>query len=393
MASAIKRINEYNAAIPAPLHELKWKALIESPFRFYRGTAHVFAEDFVKLYNYDKPKVKSWICGDLHFENFGSYKGENGLVYFDLNDFDEAILAGPEPEVARFVTSIIIAAEQMKASAINVHKTVHEIMEAYTSTLQNGKALMLEEAVAHGVFKQYFEQVSGMDRQSFIAKRTVKHKGRLLLKADDEHFLPLSDEQKARVYEGISELLEKNERFGHLVFEDAAFRIAGTGSLGLERYCVLCYSKKKGKRYLIDVKEARVSCFSSLIKTKQPRFNNDAERVIKAGYLLQFNSPALVATVNFDSKWFMVRELQLVADKMSLAGFGNDFSALSHAAKEMAVLMAYAHLRSSGQAGASTATDLMKFGGKLQWQRDIIEISGELARKNNKNFREFKKVE
>ncbi len=29
----------------------------------------------------------TWICGDLHLENFGSYKANNKLVYFDLNDF------------------------------------------------------------------------------------------------------------------------------------------------------------------------------------------------------------------------------------------------------------------------------------------------------------------
>jgi len=392
MASAIKRIDEYNAGIPAPLHELKWKAMQESPFRFFRGTAHLFAEDFVKLYKY-KPKVKSWICGDMHFENFGSYKGENRLVYFDLNDFDEAILAGPEPEICRFLTSVIIAAGQMKVAAISLHKTLHDIMVAYTTTLQKGKSLMMEVEVAHGEFKKYFEHVATLDRQSFIAKRTVKVKGALHLKSDSVHFMQLDDSRKAKVYESISGLLENNERFHHLVFEDAAFRIAGTGSLGLERYCVLCYSKKKGKRYLIDVKEARRSCFSDLIKIKQPRFRNDAERVNMAGYLLQFNAPAFVSSVNIDGKWFMVKELQLETDKMSLQDFGSDFISFSIVAKEMAVLMAYAHLRSSGHLGASPADDLMKFGEKHQWQKDIIEISGELAKKNNKYYKEFTKVE
>lgn len=393
MASAIKRINEYNEGISAPLHELKWKALMESPFRFYRGTAHLFAEDFVKLYKYDKPKVKSWICGDLHFENFGSYKGENRLVYFDLNDFDEAILAGPEPEVARFLTSIIIAAGQMKVAAITLHKALHDIMESYTTTLQKGKALMLEAAVAHGDFKKYFEHVAALDRQSFIAKRTIKVKGTLRLKPDDIHFMPLDDDRKAMVYEGLSSLLERNERFHHLVFEDAAFRIAGTGSLGLDRYCVLCYSKKKGKHYLIDVKEARKSCFTALIDVKQPRFKNEAERVNMASYLLQYNSPAFLSTVNIDNKWYMVKELQLVSDKMALTDFGNDFNGLSCVATEMAVLMAYAHLRSSGHMGSSPADELMRFGSKNQWQKDIIEVSGELARKNNKYYKDFKKVE
>ena len=388
MAAVKKRINEYNAGISPELHALKQKALLESPFRFYRGTCHLFAEDFVKLYKF-KPRVKSWICGDLHFENFGSFKGENGLVYFDLNDFDEAILAGPEPEITRFITSVIIAAGQMKVAGIALHKLVHDIMISYTTTLQSGKALMLEEGVAHGEFKKYFHQVSTLDRQDFIAKHTYKQKGALLLKPDDIHFMAIDDSQKSQIYEGIKKLAKPNSRFEHLVFLDAAFRIAGTGSLGLDHYCVLCYNKKKGKHYLIDIKEARQSCYSHLIKTRQPKFKNEAARVNAVAYMMQFNSPAFMSTVNIHGKWFMVRELQLVTDKMTLAGFGNDFSSFSAVAREMAVLMAYAQLRSSGHSGASTADDLYGFARKKQWQKDIIEVSGELAWKNNKYYKEY----
>ena len=392
MASVIKRINEYNAGMPAPLHELKWRAMKESPFRFYRGTDHLFAEDFVKLYKY-KPKVKSWICGDLHFENFGSYRGENRLVYFDLNDFDEAILAGPEPEVSRFLTSVVIAAGQMKVAAIGLHKTLHDIMQAYTTTLSQGKALMLEAEVAHGEFKKYFEQVQNFDSQSFVAKHTYKHKGALLLKPDNIHFMELDDARKGKIYDAVKTLLGKSPGFEHLIFQDVAFRIAGTGSLGLERYCVLCYSKHKGKHYFIDIKQTRQSCFSKFIKIKQPSFKNDADRINKVGYMMQFNSPAFMATLNIDNKWFVVKELQRVADKMALVDFGTDFSSFSAVAREMGVLMAYSQIRSSGHMGSATADDLKRFARKKQWQRDIIELSGELARKNNKYYKEYLKVE
>jgi uncharacterized protein (DUF2252 family) len=39
----------------------------------------------------DAPAV--WSCGDLHIENCGGYLGEDGLLYFDIVDFDEAVLA------------------------------------------------------------------------------------------------------------------------------------------------------------------------------------------------------------------------------------------------------------------------------------------------------------
>ncbi len=391
MASVLKRIHQYNAGMPAPLHDLKWAALKESAFRFYRGTCHLFAQDFTKLYKI-KPRVRTWICGDLHFENFGSYKGENRQVYFDLNDFDEAILAGPEPEVARLLTSIIIGASQMKVAAIGLHKALYDIMEAYVTTLQQGKALMLEAEVAHGRFKKYFEHLATLDREAFILKHTYKHKGALLMKPDNIHFMALPEDKKPKIYEGLTPLLD-SAGFKHFVFEDAVFRIAGTGSLGLQRYCVLCFSKKRGKHYLIDIKEARKSCWGELVKVKQPRYKHDADRIIDAGYLMQFNSPAFSSTVEIEKKWFVVKELQYLADRMNMADFGKDFGAYIAVAKQMAVLMAYAQIRSSGHSGASTADDLKRFADKKQWQKDIIEVSALLAKKNNKYYREFIKAE
>jgi uncharacterized protein (DUF2252 family) len=389
MASAIKRINEYNAGISPELKKIKWEALRENPFRFYRGTCHLFAQDLVKKYKY-KPRIKSWICGDLHFENFGSYKSENRLVYFDVSDFDEAILAGPELEVSRFLTSIIIASGQMKVAAIGLHKTLHDIMADYVGTLQRGKALMLEAEVAHGEFRKYFERLNTFERESFIEKRTHKQNGALLLRADNVHFMEMEDGLKTKVYAGLAPLL-KSGRFEHFIFEDAAHRIAGTGSLGQDRYCVLCYHKKKGKHYLIDVKEARRSCYSGLVKTKQPRFKNEAERINAAGYVMQFASPAFTSTVKIDGKWYVVKELQPMQDRMALEDFNNDFGLLSEVAREMAVLMAYAHIRSSGHMGSSTADELKLFAEKKQWQKDIIELSGSLAKSNAKYYKDFVK--
>lgn len=393
MASIIKKIKEYNEGSQPELLELKWKAMRESPFAFYRGTCHLFAEDFVKSFNYEKPKTKTWICGDAHFENFGSYKGSNRQVYFDLNDFDEALLASPEPELARFLTSIIVIAFQMNIASVKLHKLLYDIMGMYVGTLQTGKALMMEAEVAHGAFRKYFEQISTRDRQSYIDKLTHKEKGALLLKHDSKYLLPLDENRKIKIYASIMPLFNNHPHFSQFVFEDAAIRVAGVGSLGLERYCVLCFSKKKGKRYLLDLKQARASCFAKQVDVKQPRTSNEADRIISAGYLLQFNSPAFESAMNMDNKWFIVKELQPSNDKMDVNNFTNDLSALSEVAEEMAVLLAYAHIRSSGHRGASTADELMRFADKKQWQKDVIDISGILAKKNEKYYKTFIKEE
>ena len=40
------------------------------------------------------PAPAPGFAGDAQVDNFGSYLGDNGLVYFDVNNFDEA-LRGP----------------------------------------------------------------------------------------------------------------------------------------------------------------------------------------------------------------------------------------------------------------------------------------------------------
>ncbi|MFM6271696.1 MAG: DUF2252 family protein, partial [Dolichospermum sp.] len=74
------------------------------PFYFFRGTCHLFYEDLSENSGMNLAPL-TWICGDLHLENFGSYKGNNRLVYFDINDFDEAVIAPCTWEIVRFITS------------------------------------------------------------------------------------------------------------------------------------------------------------------------------------------------------------------------------------------------------------------------------------------------
>jgi uncharacterized protein (DUF2252 family) len=390
MPSVIKRINEYNRLLPASLKALKWAALKESPFRFFRGTCHLFAADFARIYGFNN-EVRTWICGDLHFENFGSYKGENRLVYFDINDFDESILLTPEPEVTRFLSSVIIAGQQMNAPEKEIYATLKEIVNTYANTLLRGKALMMERDLASGVLKKYFEQVAQRDRQTFIKKKIVKVDGAYVLKQDKAHFLPVADKKKQEIYKGIKPLLEQNRHFAGFTLLDAAFRIAGTGSMGLERYCVLCHDKHNGKYYLLDVKEARASCYSYVSHTLQPKFKNDANRIIYAEYTMQFNSANFLSSARIGGKWFVVKELQPVIDKMTIEDFKNDFILFREAALMMAPLVAYDQLRSSGFGGASPADDLMRFAHKQKWQTTVVDAAADMAENNLAYYNKFLK--
>src|SRR5262245_44055758 len=112
-----ERIDAFNRGRRPELLKRKYRLMCSDPFVFFRGTAHLFWEDWARSRRPldDAPLV--WSCGDLHLENFGSYKGDNGLAYFDLNDFDDAALAPATRDVARFLTSARLAGVSIGCSA------------------------------------------------------------------------------------------------------------------------------------------------------------------------------------------------------------------------------------------------------------------------------------
>src|SRR5690348_3608110 len=95
----VERVARFNAGREAERLALKYDAMRDNPFSFMRATAHLFWEDWHAMQSSIErmapmaagPPV--WATGDLHLENVGSFRGDNRLVYFDLNDFDESALA------------------------------------------------------------------------------------------------------------------------------------------------------------------------------------------------------------------------------------------------------------------------------------------------------------
>src|SRR5271155_1960935 len=137
------RIKRYNKGRDPERLAMKLQAMQSNAFVFLRGTCHLFCEDLPSDGLLKKAPV-TWICGDLHLENFGTYKGDNRLVYFDMNDFDEAVLAPVAWEVVRMVTSIFIGCENVGIPGKETEQIAALFLRVYTATLAKGKARFLE---------------------------------------------------------------------------------------------------------------------------------------------------------------------------------------------------------------------------------------------------------
>ena len=83
MPTVFERILAFNNDRLPQLVKIKYQLMSEDIFRFYRGTCHLFYKDLSENISW-ADTTQTWICGDLHLENFGSYKGDNRVVYFEM---------------------------------------------------------------------------------------------------------------------------------------------------------------------------------------------------------------------------------------------------------------------------------------------------------------------
>src|SRR5918998_4100326 len=88
----------------------KFRKMAASPFAFYRGSAPLFYADVTRLEDpwADERTSRVWIQGDLHAENYGTYMDAEGLLVFDVNDFDEAYLGHFTWDLERMAASLAL---------------------------------------------------------------------------------------------------------------------------------------------------------------------------------------------------------------------------------------------------------------------------------------------
>ncbi|MGF6288995.1 DUF2252 domain-containing protein [Paraburkholderia youngii] len=375
MSDIAKIIASFNAGRDPERLAMKYKAMRGSPFVFLRGTCHLFYQRLPRASVLDDaPHV--WICGDMHLENFGSYKGDNRLVYFDNNDFDEACLAPAPYELVRLLTSVLVGAADLKLSRAEALALCHTALDAYGAALAYGKSRWIEAETSVGMVRDLFVALASRTRAAHLDRRTVLKGKTRMLKVDGKKALPVSDERRAAVVQFMQRFAatEPNPDFYRTL--DVARRIAGTGSLGVDRYVILVEGKgSPDGNYLIDLKEALSSSVSAHVKATQPNWQTEAQRVVEVQRRNQAVSQAFLHAVEFNQRSYVLRGLQPSEDRVALADWDGKLPRLEAVINSMAELSAWAHLRSGGRQKSAIADDLIAYGSRRDWQLPLIDLA------------------
>lgn len=376
MNKTTQAVFKYNEGREPERLALKYRAMRESAFSFMRGSCHLFYQDWPVTDAILNDAPLAWISGDLHLENFGSYKGDNRLVYFDLNDFDEAALAPASWELARWLTSIFVAADSLAVTRDDAHALCKTALASYASALTAGKARWLERETAKGMIYDLLNPLSLRDRKSFLDSRTTVQKKQRRLKTDGKRALALLPDEKEAVTAFIAEFAnhQSNPEFYRPL--DVARRIAGTGSLGIARYVILVEGKgSPDTNYLLDLKQAVPSALQPYLQHTQPAWESEAHRVASVQQWAQAISPAFLSAVTFQNQSFILKGLQPSQDKLDLSAWNNKFKRLERVISSMGELIAWSHLRSGGRAGSAITDEWVDFGRRTNWQTPLIEYA------------------
>jgi uncharacterized protein (DUF2252 family) len=122
---------------------LKHQRMASDPFSLLRGTFYRWAELWPQLCQdlAGAPRVLG--VGDLHVENFGTWRDGEGRLIWGINDFDEATTVPYTNDLVRLCTSALLAKGRLGTAA---RRTCDAVLKGYTDSLRDaGMPVVLAE--------------------------------------------------------------------------------------------------------------------------------------------------------------------------------------------------------------------------------------------------------
>lgn len=371
----LDRLRTANAGRDPARLTRKFMVMRRDPFAFLRGSCHLFYDAWPIGSGLDTAPL-AWCCGDLHLENFGSYKGDNRLTYFDLNDFDEAALVPAPADVTRLLTSIHLAADRLERSPEDAAALGQRFLDAYYATLATGRPGWIERATADGLIAVLLRGLKRRSRGDLLDAKTRRKKGGRKLLFDGVRALPATDEEQVFVRRLLDAYAAPREDRAFYEVLDVGRRIAGTASLGLERYVVLVEGRgSPDGNFLLDLKLARPSAVTGRLPVPQSAWPSDAARVVTVARQARIATPARLDVLADGGRSFVLRELQPAEDRLLLTpatARGKRFDAVM---STMGMLVASSHLRTGGWRGAAIADEWIEFGERQALRKQMVAFA------------------
>jgi hypothetical protein len=339
--------------IPADI-ELKHQRMAESPFPLLRATFYRWVQRWPEVCPdlTTAPKVLS--VGDLHVENFGTWRDAEGRLIWGINDFDEAWPMPYTNDLVRLATSALVAAQENHL-ALDPDDACAAILEGYSESLAEGSGpLVLAE------------------RHRWLREMALSNLRDPALFWDKLGKLPTTAAAPPKIIAALEQWLPEKGLSYRLVH-----RIAGLGSLGRLRFVAL--ADWRGGRI---AREAKALTSSACLWEKQ----TDTGEIL---YQKIIDTAVRVPDpwVRLQGPW-IVRRLAPDCSRVELASLPKDRD-------EQKLLYAMGQETANvhagdGQAKAAIQKDLQERHGK--WLCKAAEAMAEATQDDWKDWRKAQKL-
>ena len=308
------------AAERGRLHKLlplKYGRMSASPFAFFRGAVSIMAAD---LASQSSTGINVQLCGDAHLQNLGCYGGPDGRLIFDINDFDATIIDPWEWDIKRMATSIVLAGRESNHSRSECVTAVERFIGSYQDTIEQLARMPIlvaarfqirrtKKAQAVSAAMQQAERANPLDLR---AKYTATSRGKIRFKRIEHVLWRVTGAERDQVLHSLALYrrslgAEPFHLFSFFTPVDVAFKVVGTGSVGLRDYIILMTGNGAEDPLFLQIKQEVNSAYAPFLKGSD--YSNNGQRVAEGQRKIQPLSDLLLGWTRIDSQDFLVRQL------------------------------------------------------------------------------------
>ena len=374
--------------IPALL-KLKHQLMAQSPFVFFRGAAPVMAADLSVLRN---SGIICQLCGDAHVRNLGAFAAPDGRLVFDINDFDETIRGPFEWDLKRMSASLVLAGRESGHKESSAAAAVETFVERYSAKMREFARLPLLEVGRYqvhrmGSIEPVHDALLKAERatplhtlEQLTEPASSKSGSPRRFREIKPNLTRITGIQANKVIAALGpyrQTLEPQRQHLLSLYQpiDVAFKVVGTGSVGLRDYCIYFEGNGPKDPLFLQMKEEAPSAYSPYLPDAHPAHHN-GQRTVEGQRAMQVQSDPFLGFTHMDGRDYLVRQLcdhKGSIDLEDLAGTG-----LAAFAEICGELLARGHARSGDPimiagylgSGEGFAQALSRFGTLYADQTD-----------------------
>ena len=307
--------------VPA-LIQLKYKLMAESPFGYLRGAVPVMAADLAVL---PSTGIVCQLCGDAHLRNLGAYAAPDGRLAFDINDFDETILGPFEWDLKRMAASLVLAGRAAGHRDGSARKAALACVERYAAQMRafaRMPQLEVNRFQVHrlGLAKAVHMALAKAERatplhtlEQLTAPVSTRPGAPRRFKELKPMLTRVTGARAAAVLASLEpyrEMLEPQRR--HLLSfyrpVDVAFKVVGTGSVGLRDYCIYFEGNGPADPLFLQIKEEAASAYAPYLPDAHPAPHN-GQRTAEGQRAMQIQTDPFLGWTHIGGRQYLVRQL------------------------------------------------------------------------------------